>query len=372
MSRYKIVHLTSVHAPFDTRIFYKECVTLARAGYDVTLVAPHEQDQRVDGVQIRAVSKPANRQERMKRTVRQVYQTAIQEDGDVYHFHDPELFLPSLLLKRRGKKVVYDIHENLPAQILGKTYLRPSVLRHFVTRTAAFSEKLAAFVFDGLVIANPRVAERFSAPNAIALANYPWRTMIDEALPAETMPASKPVAIYVGGLTAIRGVCELIDAMALLDGMAELWLLGPWASQTLQAQCMAKPGWRHVRYLGYVTPKEVYGYLKLADIGLATLHPQHNYLTNLPVKAFEYMACSLPVVMSDFPYWREVFEGAALFVNPQSPEAIAGAIRRLLAHPEEARALGRVGRRMVEEEYSWERESSKLLAFYERLLTDSA
>ena len=372
MSRYKVVHLTSVHPPFDARIFYKECATLARAGYAVTLVAPHEQDKRVDGVQIHAVPRPANRHERVRRTIRQVYHAAVQENGDLYHFHDPELFLAGLLLKLRGKKVVYDIHENLPAQILGKTYLRPPALRRFIARTAAFSEKLAAFIFDGLAIANPRVAERFSGPNTITLANYPLLTMIDEASPAEAKPSAKPVVIYVGGLTAIRGVCELIDAMEILDGAVELWLLGPWASQTLQSQCMAKPGWQYVRYLGYVTPKEVYSYLKLANIGLATLHPQHNYLTNLPVKAFEYMACTLPVVMSDFPYWREVFEGAALFVAPQSPEAIAGAIRRLLEHPEEARALGQAGRRMVETMYSWEQESDKLLALYDRILMESA
>jgi glycosyltransferase involved in cell wall biosynthesis len=105
---------------------------------------------------------------------------------------------------------------------------------------------------------------------------------------------------------------------------------------------------------------------------VATLHPQHNYLTNLPVKAFEYMTCSLPVVMSDFPYWREVFEGAALFVDPQRPEAIAAAIRHLLDHPDEARRLGERGRMMVEEKYSWEAESVKLLALYDHILSKSA
>jgi glycosyltransferase involved in cell wall biosynthesis len=371
MKRTKVVHLTSLHAPFDTRIFYKECVTLAQAGYEVTMIAPCDQDERVHDVHIRAIPKPAIRKERIKRTVHQVYHAAIWEDGDLYHFHDPELFPVGVWLKLRGKKVVYDIHENLPAQILGKTYLRPALFRRFVAGGAVLSEKTAEHIFDGLVIANPRVAERFSGPNTITLANYPLITMIDEAPPVGNHP-DKPVVIYVGGLTAIRGVCELIDAVDGLNGAVVLWLIGPWESEAFQSQCMKKSGWRHVRYWGYLTPQEVYGYLKTADIGMATLHPQHNYLTNLPVKAFEYMACSLPVVMSDFPYWREVFEKAAVFVNPQKPESIADAIRGLLEHPDKARMLGETGRSMVENVFSWEQEAGKLLALYERILSKSA
>ena len=369
--RSKVVHLTSVHAPFDTRILYKECATLVRAGYDVVLIAPAQENAIEAGVRIRAVSKASSRIERLKSTMWQVYRAALQENGDVYHFHDPELASVGMLLKARGKKVVFDIHENLPAQILGKTYLRPALLRRGVARFAAMVEKLAPRVFDGVVIANPRVAQRFSSSNVIVVANYPSLTMIDEA-PVVARESDRPVVVYVGGLTPIRGICELVDAMDLLHGSATLWLAGPWLSDAFHAQCMARPGWRYVQYLGYLTPMEVYGALKKADVGVATLHPQENYLTNLPVKAFEYMACTLPVVMSDFSYWREVFEGAAVFVNPKDTEAIAAAIQYLLDHPDEAKRLGETGRRLVEEKYSWEKEADKLLKLYAKLLSETS
>jgi hypothetical protein len=46
----KICILTSVHPPFDTRIYYKQAKSLAKAGYDVTLIAQHDRDEVVDGI----------------------------------------------------------------------------------------------------------------------------------------------------------------------------------------------------------------------------------------------------------------------------------------------------------------------------------
>ena len=82
------------------------------------------------------------------------------------------------------------------------------------------------------------------------------------------------------------------------------------------------------------------------------------------------MAAGLPVIASNFPLWKEIVEGnkCGLIVNPLDPEEIARAIEYLINHPDEARRMGKNGRRAVLEKYNWENESKKLLKLYEGLL----
>ena len=100
--------------------------------------------------------------------------------------------------------------------------------------------------------------------------------------------------------------------------------------------------------------------MKSSDLGVATLYPTENYLTALPVKAFEYMSCSLPIVMSNFPYWKEVFKDCALFVNPKDPKDISSKIKYLLKNSNIAKELSMSGRILIKKKYSWEKESEKL------------
>jgi glycosyltransferase involved in cell wall biosynthesis len=264
--------------------------------------------------------------------------------------------------------VIYDVHEDVPKQILNKKWIGSLYLRKIVAFFVDILEKISAKTINGIVCATESISQRFPKHKTITLRNLPILKIIDDILPASSAK-NKPIIIYAGGLTRIRGIREIIQSMEYINEKAELWLLGNWESDKFKEECEAVKGWVKTKYLGFKPLEEVYSLMKSAEIGISILYPVKNYLTSLPVKTYEYMACSLPVIMSDFPYWKEIFGDFALFANPNNPEDIAQQILFLLEHKDRATELGKKGREFAETRYNWETESKKLLKLYQTILT---
>jgi glycosyltransferase involved in cell wall biosynthesis len=379
----KIAHLTSVHPPFDTRIFHKECRALRREGHDVVLIVPHDRDEVVDGVRIRAVPKAVRRSERMAkiermtRTVWAIYRAALKEEADVYHLHDVELVPLGMLLRLRGRAVIYDIHEDYPRDMVSKYYL-PVWLRPPLGKTVEMLENFAARHFSALIIATPHIYRRYQHVNArtAVVQNFP---LLDElASDVSTVPwAQRKAAVaYIGNITTVRCIREMISAVALLpeDPAAELHLAGAYSPENLRDQVAKLPGWKRVRELGYLDRRGVKQSLGRVQAGLVLFYPEPNYVNAYSNKMFEYMAAGIPVIASNFPLWREIVHKSAcgILVDPLDPRAIAGAIEYVLNNPKEAEAMGRRGRLAVQVRYNWENEERKLLALYEEVLKNSS
>ena len=145
----RVCHLTTVHQPFDVRIFQKECQSLVRAGYDVSLVAVHDRDETVDGVHVLSLPRPRGRIERWRSTRRQCLARALESGAELFHFHDPELIPLGLKLKKHGFKVVYDVHESHAESILDRTYLHP-LLRRPMSKLLERSERRADSRLDAI------------------------------------------------------------------------------------------------------------------------------------------------------------------------------------------------------------------------------
>ncbi len=358
----KVAHITSVHPQNDNRIFYKECITLVNNGYDVSLIVAGEESKTISGVNIIGFKKAqGGRLKRMLLTsFFRMLKVCKKVNADIYHFHDPELMFVGLYLKAKGKKVIYDIHENNPASILSKPYIKSTLVKNTLSFIFDKFERFISNFYDALVTARPDISSRFKHKQLITLRNFPILPNLikNNNLKIEK---NKPSVIYVGGMDTQRGIHELLDAFELLNEY-ELWLLGPITDDNLKSRIEA--GCRNVNYLGIVEAYEVFNYIDEADIGIITFLKEPNHINTLATKPFEYMACGKPMIMSDFDYWRETFKEGSLYVDPSNPKDIAQKIKSLFRDKELFNKMGKLNKKLSLEEYNWEKESQKLLKLY--------
>lgn len=374
MSRVTLVHLTTVHPRTDTRIRVKQTASLAaKIGGGVAFFVQDghgaEKDKATEVKVVDTGARLSSRPLRMTLGAWRMWQAVRRAQPKVAHFHDPELIPAGLLLKLSGVRVVYDVHEDVPRQILGKFWL-PASFRKPVAWAMEAVEWLAGRCFDAVVPATPKIAERFPGGKTVVVQNFP---LLEELVVPDSVPYDErpPHFAYVGGITQARGAKEMVAAIGKVScGDAVLRLAGAFSPQTLQAEVETLAGWNRVDFLGWADRKQVAELLGNVCAGLVLFHPGPNHCSAQPNKMFEYMAAGLPVIASDFALWREIVDGAGcgLLVDPLDPDAIARAMQWMLENPDEAEAMGRRGRAAVEDKYNWEREAKKLVSLYKRLL----
>ncbi|MCX7993328.1 MAG: glycosyltransferase family 4 protein [Fimbriimonadales bacterium] len=367
----RVAHLSSVHSWNDVRIYYRECLSLAKRGYEVYLVV-REAPKGLGSADIHTigVGSARTRLARIVGATGRIYRYARRLGASVYHFHDPELIFVGMLLKQGGAKVIYDVHENVPQQILTKDWL-PYWSRRFVARLSGWAEQKAAQHLDAIVAATPSIAKRFPPEKTVVVQNFPFQ---DELITPEPTPYAcrPPLIAYVGGLTTIRGAREMVQAMEYVNNTSEavLVIAGSFSPSSLEQELASMAGWRRVRFLGQQTRAEVASLLGQARAGIVVFHPSPNHIEAQPNKLFEYMAAGLPVIASNFPHWQALIGSppCGITVDPLNAHSIAQAIEWMLTHPQDAEQMGRRGRLQVVERYNWEAESAKLLALYEQLI----
>tara|TARA_B100000963_G_C22633461_1_gene676246 strand:+ start:3463 stop:4632 length:1170 start_codon:yes stop_codon:yes gene_type:complete len=375
----KIVHLTTAHLRYDTRIFVKMCSSLANQGYDVSLiVADGKGDEIKNGVKILDVGLLKNRFYRFFFSIFKVYRKAIKLNAKVYHFHDPELLLISCMLRLNSQAdIIYDVHENVKEDILGKDWI-PLFFRRFISVLFVLTERLMLKFINYIIVAEDSYLKIYkNRKNVTSILNYPIISLRKNKKNIRSNKVDSIInMVYVGGVSRIRGAVELIESVNLLvsSGHSNIFLkiIGlislDFKNELFKLINKYKLN-SHVAICGVISHETVYDEFEKAHIGLSILHPDPNFIESIPTKLYEYMSVGIPVIASDFPMWKKIIEKyqCGICVNPMNPKEIAEAIIYILNNPTKSMKMGTNGIAPVEDFYNWEKESLKLINIYDNI-----
>ncbi|MEA4892155.1 MAG: glycosyltransferase [Peptococcaceae bacterium] len=371
----KVCHMSSVHLMFDGRIFHRECCSLAKAGYETFLVI-QGQSQIKCGVNIVGIdAAPSNRIKRILFTARKVYKTALAIDADIYHFHDPELLPWGLKLKRKGKKVIFDSHEDYSEQIKTKQWI-PRCLRNLIGILYRNYETYVCKRLDAVIIPCTMEGKNFFDQRCrltVIVGNAPSVEFSNEIalIKNKLFPNQGIKACYVGSLTYARGVSFFVKAAAKAG--VSVILAGEFSPPQFYDEVKDTNEWKSVKYYGEIPREEIYHILAEADIGVSTLLNigQYNKGDTFATKVYEYMAAGLPIVISMSSYVEKNLVkkyNCAITVTPDDINELTKALEYLKNNPEIAQAMGERAKKAFLTEFNWSTEENRLLELYKRIV----
>ena len=371
----RVVHITTVHHPYDPRIYHKECMSLQQARYDVTLIAKEANEGVRENTEITHIplKQYSNRFKRIVFATIEAYKTSKKLKADIYHFHDPELLLVGWLLKKKDNIVIYDIHEDYVTSILQKDYINKA-MRKLIAKIYKLMEK---FLIKNMELC---LAEKYYYDiykRGIQILNYPTiNKKFMNAHPDHRKVEDK--LVYTGNVTVERGALIHAKIPRIHDSVS-VHFVGKCARELSeemyriagnQATKISIEGIDH-----FVEKEDIeYHYLSHHWLaGIALFPPTEHYMKKELTKFFEYMNVGLPIICSNFPLWKEFIETyqCGIAVDPYNETEINEAIEYLRNNQEEAKVMGQNGRKAVIEELNWNSEATKLIKWYDKLLDES-
>ncbi len=350
----RLLVLSTVHPADDPRIRHKLIGTL-QDDWDVTFAGKGVGPINSDGIIWREL--PGGRLRRWLGAGRLL----LGRRFDVASVHDPELLPLALLAALFGRTIVFDVHENVPAQLRTKPWLpRPvrSPLASIFGRLFHVAEKHMA-----ITLAESGYGELFRRPHPV-FPNY----LIGAPPPPRAADPTVGV-VYLGDVTEARGLAMAVEAVGRA-GVATFTIMGRCAPD-FRAKLLDIAA-RHsvdLRLHGYVTLDRALEITSVGQLGLSPLLDTPNYRNSLPTKVLEYLAVGVPTLASDLPGTRRVIAGrrGVILVRPGDTEAWSQAIVSSIGN-EALRQEARDGAAAIRDEYAWP--ESDVREFYASLAAE--
>ena len=357
MTSLRVLVMTVVHHPHDTRILVRQIAALTDAGHQVTYAAPFSAVGVAPPPGVVAFDLPRSRGRRRLSAARAA-RRAVRElaaQHDVVLIHDPELVLA--VTGVADATVVWDVHEDTAAAVTYKEWI-PSGLEAVAAAGVRMVERWAERRMD-LLLAEPGYRDRFRRQHPIV----PNSTLIGDDAP----PPGPGRAVCVSTLTRARGALDLIEVGRLLrpEGIV-VDLIGP-ASPDVADQLRRADIDGDVRWHGRLPHDEVIERMRGATAGLSLLHNERNYRHSSPTKVFEYLAQGIPVVATPLPMVLEVVQRheVGIIVPFRDPKSAAVAVVELHGDEERRVRMGGNGVDAVRSEHNWADDAPNFVAAIE-------
>ncbi|MBN1119407.1 MAG: glycosyltransferase family 4 protein [Bacteroidales bacterium] len=384
-----ICMLSDTHELFDDRIYWKECLSLKKKGFNVIHlgVADKQNDfLSKEGIRLISVERKqifkTNKADRVFRfiflknqTNKALFKKARQIKADFYTIHDlkPAKLISRLKKLAHNPKVFYAAHESYADQL--RDYSSRKGFTRITTNWYAnyiyTREKKACKFADKVIAFDDAVAEEFKStinPGKVCVI-YNYTNLETTNQKAEKVYD----LVYLGGISDVRGIINIIEALheckKILQNI-KLLLLGriydPAFKVRLFETIEKLELTTNIEYKEWVPYNDVPEYLSKSKVGLVLLKPIAKFYKNIPIKQFEYMAFGLPVIGSDLPPISNFIEPveAGIIVDPLNISAISNAMINLLTDENLYSKHSKNGLRAAKEKYCWKISESELFKLY--------
>jgi glycosyltransferase involved in cell wall biosynthesis len=378
--------------PSDRRV-WMEALTLARAGYRVSVICPQEhmrkRHERLEGISIYRFPVPTlpgvgghllEYAIALTITFILTWVVLFREGFDIIHAANPPDFFYVIgrVFRWRGKKFIFDQHDLVPEACAARY---TGLTLRFTYAIAQWTERATFRTAD--IVISPNESYRQVAierGNVDPKDTYVVRSAIrkNDFLEGRTRPELRRgrqfLVTYVGTLGPNDGVDLLLLAIrhiVVSRGRSDVGFAiigGGDVGPEIRAQSAGLQLTDCVHFTGHVSDdRAIADYLATSDVCVepAPMNASNDRCTMN--KVIEYMAMGRPVVAFDLHEVRDTVRGSGVYVPSGDPKEFGDEILRLLGSPEERRRMGGEAVRRFNDVLAWEHQTAHLLSAYKDL-----
>lgn len=385
IKNYKILFIWQGDWPWDIRID-KQIKSLINSGNDVAILARNTRHEKnfeiIDNVKIHRINNFSTNEyfDNVLSTpfflnpmwIIKMYKIFKLEKPDLIIIRDIPLAISAIKIAKALKiKTILDIAEHYPALIKESKYINNIFLRFLFKNLDLYKyiEKEAVRICDSLLVVVEEQKERLLSENKIEtnkisiVSNTPWLTNLYKTASQKNL--NKLKIVYTGCIDGkFRDLKTIIEACKYLSSAdIEFNIVGSGVLLDELKVMVDKYNLTNVIFHGWMEHSKILEFLNTQDIGIVPHNDSDVIQYTIPNKIFDYMAYSLPIIVSSArPLKRIVEETACGYVYEAcNPKSLAECINYILQNKSELYQKAQNGYNAIKNKYNWEKDSIIML-----------